>query len=503
MSPLEVLQNSTFGKRTAEEEREQLRKYFVETDQWKRVIDGEIDVVYGPKGSGKSAIYSLISLSSDELLARKIIVVEGENPQGAPAFEDIKKNPPFDEFEFTNIWKLYIITLVGHAIRENGLKNDKLTQVIAELEAAELIPSTFSLSRVLKYVSDYVKSFTRAESVETELKLDPLTQMPAGLTGKISFREPSAAAARAGIRSIDELYQLASVGLEQAGYCVWVLLDRLDVAFADSPELETVALRALFKFYLDTNRYKSIRSKIFLRTDIWQAITEKGFREASHIEKSIDIKWKYESLVNLVVTRMLSNSAICDHYKVGKTDILRDFASQEKFLEMIFPHQVETGSNKPATFAWILGRTRDGTEASSPRELIHFLNELRSVQINRLERGQGNLQEIALFEQVAFKEALPPVSKTRLEQTLYSEFPHLKKCIEALREQKATQNIGSLAAIWKVAPEEAEEQASSLEAIGFFEPRRGDPPSWRVPFLYRPALDLIQGAADDRDATSN
>jgi hypothetical protein len=140
MSPLEVLQQSTFGKRTAEEEREQLRQYFVETDQWRRVIDGDVDVVYGPKGSGKSAIYSLISLSADDLRTRKIIAAEGENPQGTPAFADITKEPPFDEFEFVNLWKLYILTLAGHAIKENGLKNRKLDQVVEELDQLDVTP---------------------------------------------------------------------------------------------------------------------------------------------------------------------------------------------------------------------------------------------------------------------------------------------------------------------------------------------------------------------------
>lgn len=111
MTPLDVLRSSTFGKRTAEEEREQLHAYFVETKQWSRVFSGDIDVVYGPKGSGKSAIYSLISQNQEALFDRNVIVVPGENPQGTPAFKDLGDNPPESEFEFVNLWKLYILTL--------------------------------------------------------------------------------------------------------------------------------------------------------------------------------------------------------------------------------------------------------------------------------------------------------------------------------------------------------------------------------------------------------
>lgn len=213
MSPLEVLRESTFGKRTAEEEREHLRAYFVETEQWSQVFNGEIDVVYGPKGSGKSAIYSLISQSADELFDRNIILVPGENPQGAPAFKDITSDPPYDERQFVNLWKLYILTLCGHAIRDYDIKSAKADDVIRALEEAELIPSTWSLGRVLRYALDYVRNFGATEALESELTIDPTTGMPTGVKGRIVFREPGAAQAKLGVKSVDELFQTASEAL--------------------------------------------------------------------------------------------------------------------------------------------------------------------------------------------------------------------------------------------------------------------------------------------------
>jgi hypothetical protein len=57
----QVLRELSFGQRVAEEEAAQLSAYFVETDQWRRVWDGEVDIVYGAKGAGKSAIYATLS----------------------------------------------------------------------------------------------------------------------------------------------------------------------------------------------------------------------------------------------------------------------------------------------------------------------------------------------------------------------------------------------------------------------------------------------------------
>ena len=54
MNKRDVLAAITFGHRIAEDEVDTLISYFVETDQWRKVISGQVDVVYGPKGSGKA-----------------------------------------------------------------------------------------------------------------------------------------------------------------------------------------------------------------------------------------------------------------------------------------------------------------------------------------------------------------------------------------------------------------------------------------------------------------
>jgi hypothetical protein len=48
---LYLLKSISFGERVAEDEINELAKYFVETDQWSRMVQGEIDIVRGAKGS--------------------------------------------------------------------------------------------------------------------------------------------------------------------------------------------------------------------------------------------------------------------------------------------------------------------------------------------------------------------------------------------------------------------------------------------------------------------
>jgi hypothetical protein len=56
----QTLTSATFGSRVAEDETDGLHSYFVETEQWRKLVAGDIDIVFGAKGAGQSALYSLL-----------------------------------------------------------------------------------------------------------------------------------------------------------------------------------------------------------------------------------------------------------------------------------------------------------------------------------------------------------------------------------------------------------------------------------------------------------
>lgn len=89
-----------------------------------------------------------------------------------------------------------------------------------------------------------------AEAIEGGLALDPSTGIPIGITGKIVLAEPSPAERAKGVITVDDLLRVADDALTGADVRLWVMFDRLDVAFADSRQLEANALRSLFRTYL-------------------------------------------------------------------------------------------------------------------------------------------------------------------------------------------------------------------------------------------------------------
>jgi hypothetical protein len=490
----QILREISFGARVAEDEAAELSHYFVETDQWQRMYRGDIDVVYGAKGSGKSAIFALLLSREDELFDRRILLAGVEDPRGAPVFSQLVADPPTSEAEFRALWKLYFLTLVGRQLRDYQVAGPLASRVVAELEKIGLLAHGSNLRRLLNSALRYVRT-ARSATLEAGIRVDPYTGMPEGVVGGITFREPDADERwRHGLISIDETFELADQALADADLRIWLVLDRLDIAFAESDELEANALRALFRVYLGLRRLERISIKVFLRSDIWERVTRDGFREASHITKELTIVWNPESLRHLIIRRLLRNQVVKRRFGADERTLLEE-GFQVHLFQAILPRKPSPrDARATATFDWILSMVRDGSGVAEPRELIHLFNAARDAQIRRLEMGLPPPPGDALFDLTAFAEALAEVSRARLQQTVYSEHPRYRRWIEQLVGERTEFTLRGLSAPWSVNVREAGRRAERLAGIGVLEQTGTRAmPSYRVPLLYRPALGLLTG----------
>ncbi len=158
----DILANTSFGERVAEEESEELASYFVETDQFLRVFSGKVDIIYGAKGSGKSAIYSLIVRRAGELAELGIRVIPAENPRGATVFGDLVADPPTTENELRGLWKIYFLSLVSDVLRTFA-SNEPARKVLAALEEAQIHHSRADLNPLLiSYVGTSERKLSKA-----------------------------------------------------------------------------------------------------------------------------------------------------------------------------------------------------------------------------------------------------------------------------------------------------------------------------------------------------
>src|SRR5690606_7625133 len=121
------------------------------------------------------------------------------------------------------------------------------------------------LSSFLKACFDFIKSFRNGKEISTTAEFDPITGAYSGQKFSLSFGEPSKSDFEMGLVPIEHVYELLQTSLNNNGIRLWILIDRLDVAFLESEELEANALRALFKVYLDLQKFNNVEIKIFLR----------------------------------------------------------------------------------------------------------------------------------------------------------------------------------------------------------------------------------------------
>jgi hypothetical protein len=496
MTPVELIRKATFGESIAELEAEKLKDYFLQTEFWNSIRNGSNDIIYGSKGAGKSALYTSLTNDVSKLFDENILVALAENPTGSTAFSNLTNEPPTSEIEFVRLWKLYFLVITVSVLDEYSVNDRDSKRVREILKDCDLVPAENRLSSFLKSCFDFIKSFRNGKEISTTAEFDPVTGMYSGQKFSLSFGEPSKGDFERGLIPIEHVYELLHKSLKSNGIKLWIIIDRLDVAFVESEELETNALRALFKAYLDLAKFTEVKIKIFLRDDIWKRITSEGFREASHITKFQSLSWTRESLLNLLIRRILDNPDLVSQFAISKELVLSDIAKQEELFYRLFPEQIDVGSRKSKTMEWVLSRTKDGKGVNTPRELIQLFSHARSIELKRQDNGINELMSENILSRQSIKEAVAEVSKQRLEQTIYAEYPSLNKYMEALRGDKAEHSFDTLAEKWNVSIDVVASIAKKLENIGFFEPR-GDSRNqrYRIPFLYRPYLEIVQGSA--------
>jgi hypothetical protein len=183
-----ALIQATFGSRVAEEEADALKSYFVETEQWRKLVNGDVDIVYGPKGAGKSALYSLLVGEKEQLrLGRRTVFIAAENPRGTPAFRDLAADPPTTEDQFRSLWKLYFLALAANYLRyhlDTRQRNNPVgSEAFAFLEKNGLLPKNLTLIGRLKAALDYIRKHLPALEASYT---DPSTG--GTVTGKLTLR---------------------------------------------------------------------------------------------------------------------------------------------------------------------------------------------------------------------------------------------------------------------------------------------------------------------------
>jgi hypothetical protein len=480
----ELLRKLDLGASVAEFD-EALEKYFVETDTFHALVDDRVDIVAGDKGTGKTAIYRILQKRFGKLSKlQKVEVVPAFNPTGNPVFQRLGEQPRCDEGVYIRFWKTYIFSLIGNCILHiwEGSFTPTMHKLDTLLREDDLREDNVLAQSVFNRALQKLASWFRPKSASVQIAAPGLLIKP-----QLDFDNSEYGdAAKPNVR-VDDRLKILDKCLEEAGYSVWVAVDRLDEAFQGFPDIEIPALRALLRSYLDLLEFSRIRLKLFVRRDLFRRIIGAGFVNLTHVNaRKIEVIWDEEDLLNLLCRRIRENTGFADALN------LKDLSDNAVF-ERVFPRQVDVGKRKPQTWTWIMRRIRDGNDIKPPRNLIDLISMAQQAQMRREEREEREYTpDKPIIEADALRRALTQLSEQRVNDTLFAEAGGNAHIIERFRNGKAEHNNMSLAELLGMEEQDVRRGIQPLIEMGFLEDIRE---TYKVPALYRDGLKITQGKA--------
>jgi hypothetical protein len=476
----EILERLNLGSTVAEND-DNLESYFVPTVALDDFLNDRYDLIRGAKGSGKSAILRMVTApdKNHPTLADVVLLAATEHtgePAFKRAFEPIMLDKVTDS-ALTNAWKIYLLNLALDAVEQlpSGAEKDSAVKFC---EACGIRYRTTSPFRKIWW---------------SVLRMLHLKNIEVGLDGvSIEFPDnpPDIWMEKNIIVDFPEALRLILDAFSKNNKRCWILMDRLDAAFQDRPELERRALRTLLIAYKDFMGHKELRLKLFFRTDLYDVVTAGGgFRELTHVSDraSPPISWDPDKLMQMLMERFAFNIQVCERYGFSKSDVL-DPEMRAAVFFTIFPDQIAVGKRKGDSWAWICGRIRDGNNTRTPRDLTGLVVAAAQIEREQLALGRG-VDLDGLISGPAVKMGLQALSRDKLGTTLLAENPELSSSILMFSGKRAEQNAVTLEQLYGSGWASIVDQ---LNRIGFLEKL---PESWRVPTIYRGGLGIIQGAA--------
>nr|WP_319483704.1 hypothetical protein [uncultured Cohaesibacter sp.] len=308
--PSNLLDQISVGDPTAENEMATLEEYFLSTDEYNRALRGEVNLVTGRKGSGKTALFVMIR---NKLRRDKRNIVVDLKPEGYQLIklkENILKylSRGSQQHLIIAFWEYLILLEVAYKILEKDKKRHKndhlLHDLYQELEEAYEVDDFASdgdfSERLLTLSQRLSENFSQKFGCDIEQNLTA-----SDVTELVYTHD------------LKKLKERVSKYLEHKGD-VWVLFDNLDKGWAtDGIDIvDTTVLRCLIdasrkierSMHKDRHGFKCI---VFVRNDVYELLMANSADYAKDMRTALD--WKDQDLLRELLRLRLVNDLPSKH----------------------------------------------------------------------------------------------------------------------------------------------------------------------------------------------
>lgn len=318
-------------------------KYFYLKDDISKIINEQIFLILGSKGSGKSTLFEVFTKHHKDILSKL----------------NIKNNnyiAGFSKIVMGDISKDYISKIYQHS-------NKKTIDI-------ERFWKFITLYQIEKYLNITNKYFDNFDDISNKF-----TDFNIGL-------------------DIDKRLKLINIDLYKEDKIVTLVYDELDIGFSE--DNQKLFISSLISFWQDNiYKYSQIKSKILLRNDIFNTL---DIENKTHLDlNKYKLKWTEKEILSLILKIFISalNENELDQINLleivknkKNKEVTEDIEKIKEAIYLIFDKQLS--KNRPVMDKWIMTRLSDSKGLITPRIIYKFMSESikqELIQSNRLDKS--------------------------------------------------------------------------------------------------------------------
>lgn len=360
-------------------------EHFYLKDDITKIINEQIFLILGAKGSGKSTLFKVFTEHHQDIL-KKLNIKNNKYIAGFSKniMNDISKDLALKIYKKSNN---ELITI------ERFWKSLTLFQLEEELEIEE---------KYFKDIEDIVNKF-----YDVDIGIE-----------------------------IDKKLKMINIDLLRNDKVITLVYDELDIGFPQ--ESIKSFITTLVSFWQDNiYKYSQIRSKILLRNDIFQGLE---IENKTHLElNKYELKWNEKEILSLILKIFISTLTDNELDNIGLLgivknrkykEVINDLEKIRESIYIIFDKKIAL--NRPSMDKWIMTRLSDSKELITPRVIYKFMSESIKKELQIINNRVPKNYLLTSFSK-NWEEILTSVSLHKLDEYI-AEYKGYDKYYEKIRK---------------------------------------------------------------------